>query len=86
MCTKCPRTSWPRLMTELRDLGVRVLDLSTQCTGYQRETVERLHLPFELLSDEELAFAGALGLPTFEAADMILLKRLTLGIEDGWVE
>jgi pyridinium-3,5-biscarboxylic acid mononucleotide sulfurtransferase len=65
---------------------VRVLDLSTQGTGYQRETVERLHLPFELLSDEELAFARALGLPTFEAADIILLKRLTLGIEDGWVE
>ena len=65
---------------------MQVLDLSTQGTGYQRETVERLHLPFELLSDEELAFAGALGLPTFEAADMILLKRLTLGIEDGWVE
>jgi peroxiredoxin len=71
---------------ELRDLGVRVFGLSTQNTGYQREAVERLHLPFELLSDEKLAFAEALGLPTFEAAGTVLLKRLTLVIEDGWID
>jgi peroxiredoxin len=44
---------------------------------------ERLHLPFELLSDEELAFAKALGLPVFEAEGMTLLKRLTLVVNDG---
>src|SRR4029453_18853094 len=31
-------------------LGVRVLGVSTQTTEYQREAVERLHLPFEILS------------------------------------
>jgi peroxiredoxin len=71
---------------ELRRLGSRVFGLSAQSTGYQREAVERLHLPFELLSDEELAFAEALGLPTFEAEGMILLKRLTLIINDGRIE
>jgi peroxiredoxin len=71
---------------ELRDLGAQVFGLSTQDTEYQREAAERLHLPFELLSDEELAFAEALGLPTFEADGMTLLKRLTLIIEDGRIE
>jgi peroxiredoxin len=68
---------------ELRDLGARVFGLSTQDTKYQQEAAERLYLPFELLSDEGLAFAKTLGLPTFEADGMILLKRLTLIIEDG---
>jgi peroxiredoxin len=71
---------------ELRNLGARVFGLSTQDTGYQREAATRLHLPFELLSDERLAFAEALGLPTFEADGMTLLKRLTLIIEDGRIE
>ena len=47
---------------------------------------ERLHLPFELLSDENLAFVKALGLPMFEAEGMTLLKRLTLVVNDGRVE
>jgi peroxiredoxin len=51
--------------SELRDPGARVFGLSNQSPGYQREAVERLHLPFELLSDKELAFAETLGLPTF---------------------
>jgi peroxiredoxin len=71
---------------ELRELGARVFGLSTQSTGYQREAVVRLHLPFELLSDEDLAFAGALSLPTFEADGMILIKRLTLVLEDRRIE
>lgn len=71
---------------ELQTLGVRVFGLSTQDTGYQREAVERLHLPFELLSDEGLAFAKALKLPTFEAESMTLIKRLTLVIHDGRIE
>jgi peroxiredoxin len=71
---------------ELAQLGARVFGLSTQSTGYQREAVGRLRLPFDLLSDEDLAFAEALSLPTFEADRMILLRRLTLVIEDGRVE
>jgi peroxiredoxin len=68
---------------ELQALGARVFGLSTQDTEYQREAVERLHLPFPLLSDSELEFAGALDLPTFEAEGMTFIKRLTLIIEDG---
>jgi peroxiredoxin len=68
---------------ELRDLGSRVFGLSTQDSAYQREAAERLNLPFGLLSDDKLEFVGALGLPTFEAEGMTLVKRLTMIIEDG---
>jgi peroxiredoxin len=69
---------------ELKDAGAsQVFGLSTQDTTYQREAAERLHLPFELLSDEKLAFARALRLPTFEVAGMRLIKRLALIARDG---
>jgi peroxiredoxin len=71
---------------ELRALGAGVFGLSTQDTDYQREAATRLHLPFALLSDADLAFAGALGMPTFEVEGMVLLKRLTLIIDEGWIE
>lgn len=74
------------LAAELAALGARVLGLSTQDTAYQREAAERLQLPFPLLSDESLAFAAALALPTFEVDDMILIRRLTLVANDGVIE
>jgi peroxiredoxin len=71
---------------ELKRLGVdRIYGLSTQDTDYQREAVERLHLPFAVLSDAEFKLARALNLPTFSVAGMTLLKRMALVIEDGVV-
>jgi peroxiredoxin len=72
---------------ELKELGVQeVFGLSTQDTAYQREAAERLHLPFQLLSDEHLALTRALKLPTFETSGMKLLKRLTMIINSGRIE
>ena len=72
---------------ELREVGVdNLFGLSTQDTAYQREAVERLHLPFELLSDEKLEFARALKLPMFSVDGMTLIKRLTLIVRDGVIE
>jgi peroxiredoxin len=71
---------------ELADLGAGVFGLSTQTTSDQQEVAERLHLPFELLSDTDLRFARALRLPSFEAGGMTLIKRLTLVVRDGKVE
>ena len=72
---------------ELKELGVKHLfGLSTQGPPYQREAVERLHLPFAILSDEQLKLTKALKLPTFETAGMTLLKRFTLIIDDGKIE
>jgi peroxiredoxin len=70
----------------LRALGPAVYGLSTQGTGYQRELVERLELPFTVLSDERLELTRALRLPTFEVEGMTLLKRLTMVIAGGRVE
>ncbi|MCZ6875189.1 MAG: peroxiredoxin [bacterium] len=70
----------------LQALSVEVFGLSTQDTADQQEAVERLHLPFALLSDAELAFTRALGIPTFEFDSMILIKRLTLMIREGRIE
>jgi peroxiredoxin len=74
------------LYGDYRKAGVRVFGLSTQDTDYQREAVARLHLPFELLSDENLEFARALRLPVFDVEGMTLIKRLTLVLRDGAIE
>ena len=71
---------------ELAALGAHVFGLSTQDSAYQREMAERLHLPFEILSDSDLAFATALRLPTFMAGGMRLIRRLTLIVRDGTIE
>jgi peroxiredoxin len=71
---------------ELKGLGARVFGVSTQTTIAQREAAERLHLPFELLSDQKLDFANALGLPTFKVDSMTLIKRLTLIVASGRIE
>ncbi len=69
---------------ELTRLGVRyVYGLSTQDTAYQQEAAGRLHLPFAILSDDKLAFATALSLPTFTVSGMTLIKRMALVIDDG---
>lgn len=71
---------------ELQALGARVFGLSAQSTDDQREVVERLHLPFAVLSDADLAFARALRLPTFTVDGMELIKRLTLVLRAGAIE
>ena len=71
---------------ELLALGATVFGLSTQTSEYQQEAAERLHLPFELLSDANLKLAGALRLPTFDVDGMTLLRRLTLVISDGRIK
>ncbi|MBO9426300.1 peroxiredoxin [Labrenzia sp. R4_1] len=71
---------------ELSALGAtHIFGLSTQSTAYQVEAVERLHLPFPLLSDADLTFTNVLDLPSFEADGQTLLKRLTLIARDGVV-
>ncbi|MEL7116326.1 MAG: peroxiredoxin [Pseudomonadota bacterium] len=71
-------------MAELNALGATSLfGLSTQSTAYQAEAAARLHLPFPLLSDEDLSLTHALRLPTMEVAGMTLIKRLTLILRDA---
>jgi peroxiredoxin len=75
------------LHTELLAAGAaQVFGLSSQPSDYQREAVDRLHLPFAMLSDEHLALAGELGLPTFTIGGVTLYRRLTMIITDGVIE
>jgi peroxiredoxin len=72
---------------ELKALGVSaVFGLSTQDSAYQREAATRLHLPFPLLSDEQLLLTHAMNLPTFQVGKMTLLKRFTLIVKEGRVQ
>jgi len=75
-------------MDELRVAGAdHVFGVSTQSTAWQREAAERLHLPFALLSDCDLALKEALSLPVFEAPvpgeNAVLLRRLALVARAG---
>jgi peroxiredoxin len=70
--------------SELTSAGAtHIFGLSTQETDYQREAVDRLNLPYPLLSDRDLKLTRVLMLPTFEFNSMTLVKRLTLIIDDG---
>ena len=71
---------------ELLELRADVFGLSTQTTEYQVEMADRLHVPFEILSDADFRLCNALRLPTFEVDGMRLLKRLTLVVRQGRVE
>ena len=68
----------------LQRLGVAQLyGLSTQDTAYQREAAERLHLPFAILSDADLALTKTMRLPTFAVDGMTLIKRMAWVIDNG---
>ena len=72
---------------ELADKGVSaIFGISTQSTECQRETADRLHLPFALLSDAELQLTAALRLPTMEVEGKMLVKRLTLVLHGAQVK
>lgn len=78
--------SFRDLAAEFAALDVELFGLSTQDTDYQREAVDRLHLPYALLSDAELALARTLRLPTIHVAGHTLLRRLTMIIAGGRIE
>ena len=71
---------------KIRSLHAEVFGLSAQSPEDQAEIAARLGLPFPLLSDAGLEFARALELPTFTAAGMTLIRRLTLIVTDGVIE
>jgi peroxiredoxin len=72
-------------VAEFGDLGASLVGISTQTAAEQAEFAAREHIPFPLLADPDLALASPLGLPTFEAAEMTLYRRLTLVAEAGTI-
>ncbi len=68
---------------ELQALDAQVYGVSTQKTFAQLEAQQRLHLPFELLSDADFKLTTALHLPTFEVENKRFIKRLTFIAQEG---
>lgn len=66
--------------------ATQVYGLSSQDSNYQREVIERLRLPFEMLSDPARSLAQALDLPTFTTGGLTLYKRLTLIVKYTVIE
>lgn len=73
---------------ELAAYGASILGLSTQAPATLTAEVARLHLPFDLLSDEHLTLQRALDLPLLEieVAGRPILKRVTLICCDARIE
>ena len=71
---------------ELESLNTGVFGLSTQTSDHQQEARDRLHLPFQLLSDSSLRLRDSLRLPTFTVAMRVLYKRLTLIVDGGQIK
>lgn len=67
------------------ELGVTVHGISTQRTDQQQAFTHWAALPFPLLSDLDLRLTGALRLPTFRAAGVDRLKRVTLLVDPNRV-
>ncbi len=72
-------------------LGVQVFGVSTQATDYQREFATRMHIPFELLSDNDLKLTTALQLPTMHwqapsGGPPTLIKRMSWYLANGKIE
>ncbi|WP_069166152.1 redoxin family protein [Nocardia altamirensis] len=72
---------------DLHANGVQhVVALSSDDAEYQRALADRLHLPYPMVSDIELALAQALKLPTFEAGNATLYKRVTMVLRGNTIE
>ncbi|MEV8598121.1 winged helix-turn-helix transcriptional regulator [Streptomyces sp. NPDC052012] len=67
--------------TEFAAAGATVHGVSTQRADEQRAFAEKEGLGFPLLSDADLELITALRLPTFRAAGVSRLKRLTLVVD-----
>jgi len=67
------------------ELGVTVRGISTQRPDQQQAFADWAALPYRLLSDIDLHLTGALRLPTFRAAGVDRLKRVTLLVDPGRV-
>lgn len=74
-------TTYRDRYTDFHEFGVVVRGLSTQRPDQLNAFVQHVNLPYLLLSDEDLLLTAALRLPTFRAAGVDRLKRLTMIID-----
>lgn len=70
---------------ELQALDTQVFGMSTQTSEFQIKEKARIHLPFDLLSDENIVFAKSLKIPLHFVDNLVLHKRVTLIFSEGRV-
>lgn len=71
---------------QFSNLNTQVFGLSAQTSDYQLALKNRLHLPFDLLSDSDFKLKQILNLPTFKVGELTFYKRLTLIIEQNIIK
>ena len=59
------------------------IGVSTQSVSELKEMVNRLHIPYDVLSDSELKLTKLIKLPTFKIKNLVFIKRLTLIIKQS---
>lgn len=75
--------SFKEAFDEIRSLGYITFGISAQTSKEHREAKDRLDLPYELLSDEQLQLTESLNLPTFRTKDgKRFMGRCTLIVDD----
>ena len=62
------------------------IGVSTQTVDDLKEMVKRLHIKYDVLSDNNLELSKKLKLPTFKVDNKMFLKRLTLIIEKSVIK
>ena len=67
---------------ELIKLNALPIGITSQGIEDIKEMVNRLKINFDILSDYNLSFSKALKLPTFSMGDKVLIKRLTLIVDN----
>src|SRR4051812_20993210 len=70
-------------VAEFAALGATLLGVSAQSAADQAEFAARESIPYPLASDEGLALARELRLPTFEAGGLTLYRRAAFGARGG---
>lgn len=74
------------LNSEFLNLGIQIFGVSTQTSEFQQELVQRIKLPYEILSDSDFQLTNALKLPTFTFNSMRLLKQVTWFCVNGKIK
>jgi peroxiredoxin len=74
------------LAQDFKELGFKIYGLSIQSPVVQKEFVQRNHIPFPILSDEQHQLTDHLNLPVFIFEGERLIKRMALVIIQGKIE
>tara|TARA_Y100000590_G_C15064973_1_gene767823 strand:- start:19 stop:573 length:555 start_codon:yes stop_codon:yes gene_type:complete len=62
------------------------IGITTQSVSEIKEMVNRLFIPYDVLSDKDLNFQKSLNLPIFKINNSVFIKRLTLIIEKSVIK